>query len=304
MNTLKHTTLIALISFAGAAATGCDAVGTQDLNLASGEARFATSSVSPEVSTPALSDVEAAQGADAAGTIEDLAHTATTQVDDPGASPVDTGMFDDSASTEPADEALLSEEAPGEATVVEDAAAEESSEVSPIAEIFEHASEPIAWSPAGTYKLPAYGAGCRFTTEQVIQIPSNGLVDDSLVFEADSGAGATLELLVETPDGLSMVAEVGMKRGLTGRSYRQATGDAAWTDKEGDHTGIVVDGTICFDEKLANGLDDVLAEFSLVVERDGTYFAMGGNVLLEGAQVAALEGFTVDGASAVDIDLR
>ena len=54
----------------------------------------------------------------------------------------------------------------------------------------------------------------------------------------------------------------------------------------------------------ANGLDDVLAEFSLVVELDGVYYAMGGNVLLEGPQVAALDGFTVNGAGSVDIDLR
>ena len=47
--------------------------------------------------------------------------------------------------------------------------------------------------------------------------------------------------------------------------------------------------------KLANGLDDVLAEFSLIVEMDGVHYAMGGNVLIGGAQVAAMNGFTVGG---------
>jgi hypothetical protein len=304
MTHFKHMTLIALVSFAAAAATGCDAMGTQDLTLAADDARFATAPVSPEATGTTPFEVEEAQGAGLAGTIEDLSHTATTQADDPGASAVNTDMFDDAGAHEPVEEVALSDEPTTETTVVEEGAAEEAAEVSPIADIFEHGSEPIAWSPAGTYKLPAYGAGCRFTTEQVIQIPSNGSVDDSLVFQADSGAGATLDLLVTTPDGQSMAAEVDMKRGLTGRSYRQATGDAVWTDKDGEHSGTVVDGTICFDEKLANGMGDVLAEFSIVVERGGLYYAMGGNVLLEGAQVAALEGFTVDGASAVDIDLR
>ena len=70
------------------------------------------------------------------------------------------------------------------------------------------------------------------------------------------------------------------------------------------HATDVVDGTLCFDEKLANGLGDVLAEFSLIVEMDGTHYTMAGNVLIEGQQVSAGDGYIVDAPIAVDIDLR
>jgi hypothetical protein len=304
MTHFKQITLTALVTFFGLAAIGCDAVALQDDTLVTSEPRFetvapATGAVTPSPSAPAeVQEVEVAE------TIEDLAHTATTQVDVPNVEPMNTSLSELEPTEEDAPEAFSPEDTADDTTVVDEVIAEESTEPSPIADIFEHGSEPIAWSPSGTYKLPSYGAGCRFTTNQVIQIPSNGVVDDSLVFEADAGPGATLELTVATPEGLGLVAEVDMKRGFTGRSYRQATGEAAWTDKDGDHVGAVIDGTLCFDEKLANGLDDVLAEFSLVVEIDGLYYSMGGNVLLDGAQVLAAEGFTVEGGNSVDIDLR
>ena len=41
-----------------------------------------------------------------------------------------------------------------------------------------------------------------------------------------------------------------------------------------------------------------------LVEIEGVYYAMGGNVLIEGVQVAAVNGYSVDAATAVDIDLR
>mgnify|MGYP001329325097 CR=1 FL=1 len=304
MTHIKHITLIALVTLFGAAALGCDSFEGQDLTLAEGDTRFATTGVTSEAEALSASDLEVGDAPDMAGTLEDLSHTATTQMDGAGSEPVTTTMFEEAASDAPSEEPALPEGTVTETTVVEDNSSDEASEPGPIADIFEHGSEPVAWSPAGTYKLPAYGAGCRFTTDQVIQIPSNGLNDDSVVFQTTGGSSATLELVVATPNGQSLVAEVDMKRGLTGRSYRQAMGDASWTDKDGDHAGSVIDGTICFDEKLANGMDDVLAEFSLIVELDGLYYAMGGNVLLEGSQVAALEGFTVNAASAVDIDLR
>jgi hypothetical protein len=304
MTHFKHMTLIALVTFLGAATFGCDTMGSQGLTPTSADARFATAPVATESTPQSTLEDEEVLAAEVVGSIEDVAHTATTQADAAGAEPVNTSMFDGEAAQEPAAEVVVPEESATETTVTDETSVEEPAAASPIAEIFEHASDPVAWSPTGTYKLPSYGAGCRFTTDAVIQIPSNGLVDDSLVFQADAGQGATLELVVATPDGQTLTAEVDMKRGLTGRSYRQATGDAAWSDSDGEHAGVVVDGTICFDEKLANGLDDVLAEFSLVVELDGVYYAMGGNVLLEGPQVAALDGFTVNGAGSVDIDLR
>ena len=290
-----HTTLF----MAGALLTfGCD---SNQLDTLAQSERFQTSAVVEEAATPFEGEAspEVLDRTDVES-IEDLAHTAVSHLDAPESAPENTSFGVAQADEKQPEEGALGEELTAEESVADGTLNDEA----PIDDIFEYSSEPILWTPSGTYKLPAYGAGCRFVTDDVIQIPSNGLIDDSLAFDAEPGPEASLAISVETPHGHSLSASVDMKRGLVGRSYRQASGEAMWSDKDGDHVGAVVDGTICFDEKLANGLDDVLAEFSLIVEMDGVHYAMGGNVLIGGAHVAAMNGFTVDGVQAVDIDLR
>ena len=299
MTRFNQTTNMPFLLLAALVAMGCDSVALDATEATPSGERFQT--VAPNegeaatLETGATADGSAAASAES---MDELAHTALTQLDAPHEEPGNTS-FAPAAEAEPVED-VLPEEAPHEEVLAEVGAEEEV----PVADIFEHASEPILWTPSGTYKLPSYGAGCRLTTDDVIQIPSNGLKDDSLVFSVTNAAEALLSLTVQTPTGQSLNASVDLKRGLTGRSYRQAMGEALWSDKEGEHVGLVVDGTLCFDEKLSAGLDDVLAEFSLIVEIEGDYYAMGGNVLIEGSQVEALNGFSIDGAGAVDIDLR
>jgi hypothetical protein len=293
----KHITLAALLTFLSVVTFGCDSATLSEDVVVEQDHTFATqdaaeSQVSSPVATAVVEEDEDV-------TLEDLAHTATTVGE-----MTETDISEETTSDDTVVEEPVVEEPVVEEPVVDDTVVEEPTVEEPIAEIFAAGSEGLAWTPNGTYKLPSYGSGCRFVTDHLVQIPSNGVLDDSVVFAADAGPDATFELAVETATGLSVVADVDMKRGLTGRSYRQADGQATWTDKEGQHTGWVVDGTLCFDEKLANGMGDVLAEFSLIVEIDGIYHSMGGNVLIEGGQVTANDGYAVDAALAVDVDLR
>ena len=290
-NISKNIAKTTLFTTLAVAALGCDSASFVADQPVSEQATFAT-----QTPTSSVDSTSTAAPADDDVTLSDLSHTSTTVGE---VSPMDEETTEETPDTTVAEEPLVEE------AVVEETVAEESTtEEAPIAEIFADGSEPLEWTPNGTYKLPAYGSSCRFVTDDVVQIPSNGQVDDTMVFAATAGPDATFALTVQTPSGLSVSASVDMKRGLTGRSYRQAEGQATWSDKAGEHTGWVVDGTLCFDEKLANGMGDVLAEFSLIVQLDGVHYAMGGNVLIDGTQVSAGNGYAIDAEMGVDVDLR
>lgn len=177
----------------------------------------------------------------------------------------------------------------------------------PAPEVEYAGSEPTIWTPQGTTKLPSYGANCRLTTDAIFASESNGYLDDTLLLEAD-GSGAYL--MLEVTDGLDTIlsAEVDLARALVGRSFRDAEGEALFGASDGEAaSGQVVDGTLCFSEKLPEATGDVLAEFSLIIAlEDGGFVSVGGDLWIPGALIDATAAplVTVEAAGAIDVSLQ
>lgn len=165
-------------------------------------------------------------------------------------------------------------------------------------------SEPVMWSPSGTLPIPSYGYQCRYMTDAVLEMPSNGYYDDTLFL--DSVASDDADVTIEVREGTHtwLTAMVDFTRGLKAKSWRDAIGIAVWrVPGEPPVEANVVDGTLCFNAKLQPG-QAVLAEFSLILDVDGTYVATGGNVWVPGEAVSGLTDLAVDADLAVDVDLR
>lgn len=165
-------------------------------------------------------------------------------------------------------------------------------------------SQPITWTPTGTYKLPKYGDACRLTTDHVFEAPSNGLLDDTLMMATFDANDATVDIVVVTEDGAVLSVNADIDRALAGKSYRHAAGEATLVDATGAKTALIVDGTLCFASKLHAGMDSVMAEFSFIVEMNGVYYATGGNLVLPGSAISEAGGLLLDAESVLDIDLR
>ena len=155
------------------------------------------------------------------------------------------------------------------------------------------------WNATGTGGVPVFGE-CRFTTGEHFAVASDGVADDVLKLDVDSGGQGTLTLRVR--DALSVRLEataVTVQRGLKQESYRRFKGSAVW----GSQSGEVIDGMLCFENRLTPGVA-AKAELTLILENGaGERFAATGRFVAAGASVDVTGGVKVD-LDAVDIDLR
>ncbi|MEC9071785.1 MAG: hypothetical protein VX938_05365, partial [Myxococcota bacterium] len=119
-----------------------------------------------------------------------------------------------------------------------------------------------------------------------------------------SDGSAVVHIRVHSAAGQVLVAEnLSMTRGKKNESFRQAESDPlspiTWGSSLASE-GAVVDGTLCFSDRLEQG-EGRAAEFSLIVQTsDGAHHAIGGSF-----QVS--DGVVTDSGipeTAVDVDLR
>lgn len=159
----------------------------------------------------------------------------------------------------------------------------------------------LKWEPSNTTSsVPTYDKSCRFGAATVFESPSNGQPDDTLLLTAGSGA-ASLKLTITDTTGQILSADATLDRGLAEKSWRKATGTATWSMS--GQADTIVDGAICFAEKLAPG-DGVLGEVTLVMKAaDGSYQSISGGFSLPGAAVRPTAEVAVS-APTIDVDLR
>ncbi len=156
------------------------------------------------------------------------------------------------------------------------------------------------WSPGtGTSSVPTYDKSCRFGADTVFESPSNGVADDAITLTATS-SDAELSVTVTDGSGQVLAGTATLDRGLADKSWRNATGSATWSD---GLNGEVVDGAICFSERLEAG-QAAIGEFSLVMQADdGSYHSVSGGFSLAADAIKPASGETVL-APTVDVDLR
>ena len=138
----------------------------------------------------------------------------------------------------------------------------------------------IAWSPSGTFPVPTYQGGCRLEAGEVFAMASDGPNNDVLTVSEGANGGVILSLEVtHGEDQILSVADVSLRRGKSGESFRDATaagvGAAQWgVGLAGE--GAVVDGTLCFSDKLTSG-GSLGAMFSLIFQdAAGQHHTVGG----------------------------
>lgn len=154
------------------------------------------------------------------------------------------------------------------------------------------------WQVGGTYKVPGYHNGCRLKTESHLEMASNGAPDDSVHLGVKSGNSWPVEIVVSDGDKVVVDAQVTVLAGLSGRSYRNASGTATLSGID----GTIVEGTLCFESKLAAG-QGVAGEFSLVMtDALGDLRSVGGDFSLAAGDVIGDP--AVVSASSVDVDLQ
>jgi hypothetical protein len=155
------------------------------------------------------------------------------------------------------------------------------------------------WAPgATTTGVPTYGKNCRFAADNIFSDPSNGLNDDSITL-LSSGSEATVSFTVNSSGGQVLNAQVVMARGLKDKSYRNASGTATFGNPP--MSGSVVDGALCFADKLAAGIDAV-TEFSLVIDTGVAFYSVAGTLTIPNATIQT-EGPSIE-APAIAIDLK
>lgn len=166
------------------------------------------------------------------------------------------------------------------------------------------ASEHTQWQASGTFPVPVYGITCRLTAGTVYTSASNGADDDTLTVEVASDGSAVMHLRVVGGEGEELVADhISMARGKKNESFRHAVSDSQWPITWGDglgNQGTVLDGTLCFSDRLTEG-EGVNAEFSLILETaDGEHHTVGGTFALSSGIV------TQDGVpqTGVNVDLQ
>jgi hypothetical protein len=162
-------------------------------------------------------------------------------------------------------------------------------------------SPATLWNGQGTSTMPKFGVNCRLATSDVFESATNGMSDDTIHFTTHSSTTSTLDIFVQDYWGETLNLNVDISRGLSGRSFRQATGTANYDT----YVDIpVMDGTLCFQEKATPGAD-VLAEFSFILNHGGVYTSVAGVVLVPGDAISMPStGLAIDAADELDIDLR
>jgi hypothetical protein len=161
-------------------------------------------------------------------------------------------------------------------------------------------SPATLWGGQSTGTLPKFGVNCRLATDEVLESPTNGLIDDTLLLTTHDANTATVDILVQDASGEVLNVNVDINRALTGRSFRYALGTA----NTADAIDIpVMDGTLCFQNKALPG-QDVLAEFSFILNDGGTYRSVAGIAVVPGSAIGSLNGLSIDAEDAMEIDLR
>ncbi|MEC9072534.1 MAG: hypothetical protein VX938_09160, partial [Myxococcota bacterium] len=297
----RYISIITLLTVTLGLSVGCDAA----MDVDAGETPLAESSVRPETltneATPATST--ATQPAPAPQTNPKPADSGAAAT--PSAEETPANAADGGNGGAPQSKAGP---APGEKQGEEPGEGEAPPAPQPPpakASIFNGGSAPTQWSPNGTSKMPKYGEDCRLTTNTVFEAATNGATDDSFSLVVYSPKTSTMDVSVVSNAGLAMSATVDLTRGLPGRSYRDAEGWVTYEYAPGLTAELpVIDGTLCFQEKLAVATGDVLAEFSFIVAVDGIYHSMGGNMVIPASALTNAANGLVDADQALDIDLR
>jgi hypothetical protein len=164
-----------------------------------------------------------------------------------------------------------------------------------------NASPLVTWSPtASTTAVPTYGKNCRYEASSVFNSPSNNTPDDSLDFTANAN-GAWVSVSVRDANGeVLKVIQAQLQQGLKDKSYRKASGSASWAQPQ--KTGDIVDGTLCFSEKLT-GATNVEAEFSFVMQMaDGSHESLSGTFSLAANTISVGDSIAIASTS-LDISL-
>ena len=161
-------------------------------------------------------------------------------------------------------------------------------------------SPATLWGGQSTGTLPKFGVNCRLATEEVFESATNGLIDDTLLLTTHDANTVTVDILVQDASSEVLNVNVDLSRALSARSFRYALGTANYADAV---DVPVMDGTLCFESKALPG-QDVLAEFSFILNDGGTYRSVAGIALVPGSAITALNGLAIDAEDAMDIDLR
>ncbi len=161
-------------------------------------------------------------------------------------------------------------------------------------------ADTTAWvAGASTSKKPLYGSGCRLAADVHFQLASNDVADDSLTLGTIGTTGVHLVISAADGAGGAVSADVELEQMFPGKSWGLADGSGTWNGASGD----IVDGTLCFASKLAEGTE-VAAELSFVMSdaASGAYHSVAGTFTLPGAAITSIDPITVD--ATLDLDLR
>ncbi|MEZ4266537.1 MAG: hypothetical protein R3F39_09175 [Myxococcota bacterium] len=160
----------------------------------------------------------------------------------------------------------------------------------------------VDWTPgATTTKKPAFDSSCRLRAADHRELASTGATDDRLSVLGLEADGARLEVAVVHSGSSVLIGTVLLSAVRPGQSWGAAKGTASWTG-DAPFSGLVVDGTLCFQAPLAVG-QGVKGEFSFVVDVEGQYVSVGGDFALAPDEVQNLAPLTVR-ADPVELDLR
>jgi hypothetical protein len=162
-------------------------------------------------------------------------------------------------------------------------------------------SQLVAWSPtASTTAVPTFGKNCRYGADSVFSSSSNNTPDDSLDFTANAD-GASVSMSVRDANGeVLKIVQAQLQQGLKDKSYRKASGSASWGVPS--QTGDIVDGTLCFSDKLITAAD-VQAEFSFVMKTaDGSHQSLSGTFSLPASAITNGASIAI-GSTSLDISL-
>ena len=151
--------------------------------------------------------------------------------------------------------------------------------------------------------MPTYQGGCRLEAGEVYALASDGAPNDVLTVSGGSNGGVVFGLNVAHGEGsVFSVSDVSLRRGKSEESFRDATGSANAPAQWGSGLsaqGTVVDGTLCFSDKLTAGVD-LGAMFSLIIRDDGGAFHTVGGTFTVPAD-AIVDGLIPSVGLAVDL---
>jgi len=166
----------------------------------------------------------------------------------------------------------------------------------------EATQDKTPWPVMGTVSKPSFGKGCRYGVESNHELASNCEKDDYISLQGPPDGVVTVDMTIRHQDSDVLEFSVELQRSLVGKAYDSATGTGAWHGDDG-FSGEVLDGTLCFSDKLALGTP-VSGEFSLVIEdAAGIPHSVGGRFVLDGQELSGESPLSLT-STTVDLDLR